>query len=376
MKIVVAPDSFKGSVAATEVASMIKRTLKKVNPSWQIMNIPMADGGEGTVDAILQAKQGKLIPCHVTGPNGEKVEAFYGMFEQTAVIEVAAVVGFHLLVENERNPMQMTTFGVGELILHALDHSVRQFIIGLGGTVTNDGGIGMMQALGASVLDKDGKQVSYGGTGLAQVDKLSLETVDERLDTCQFTIATDVMNPLIGSEGATYVYGKQKGASDSDLHRLEKGMKHYASIILRHTGKDVSDVKGAGAAGGLGAAFVTLFNTPLQSGFDVIANITGLTSHIKDATFVITGEGKLDKQSAYGKVPYKISTLAKKHGTKVIIIAGTVAEDIHVAMGGADYIFSLTNKLIPRQYAMHHAQKIIPLLTEQIAEKIMNEAKK
>lgn len=369
LKIVIASDSFKESMSASSVAAAIERGILKVDKNTEIIKVPLADGGEGTMEALVDSLDGTFITHMVTGPLGEKIQARYGLIEQdTAVMDIAEVVGLHLIPKEKRNPLHTTTYGIGELILHALDQGVSKFIIGLGGSGTNDGGIGMAQALGAEITDKDGKDVPFGGEGLSEVHRISMNQMDERLRACTFDIACDVKNPLTGPKGASYTYGPQKGADPEMVSLLDEGMKNYEEILKRDMQVDVSQIEGAGAAGGLGTACIAILNGKMRPGIELVTEVTNLESHIKDADLVITGEGKIDNQTLYGKTPVGVAAIANKYDVPVIVITGAN----HVTTSkiyetGIDAIFSITDGPIALAEAMERGEE----LTEKLAENIM-----
>lgn len=368
MNIVIAPDSFKESMTAAECASAIERGILRVSTEHNIIKVPMADGGEGTVDSLVDALNGHIITHHVTGPLGEKIEAFYGIIhEKTAVIEMAAASGLDLIPVKKRNPMKTTTYGTGELILHALDKGIRHFIIGIGGSATNDGGIGMAQALGVTIHDEHGMPVGYGGEGLANVADIKVSTIDDRIKDCRFEVACDVTNPLVGPDGATYIYGPQKGASEAILKDLDQEMKSYGEYLENVLGKEILTMKGGGAAGGLGAALYAFLDAKMKPGFDVVMELTELSSIIKDANLVFTGEGKIDDQTIYGKAPIGVAKVAKRFQVPVIALGGTVAVTTNeLYEHGIDAVFSIANGPVSLEEAMEHAE----YLTEKLVENL------
>ncbi len=369
MKIVIAPDSFKESMSASSVAVAIERGILKIDKHTETIKVPLADGGEGTMEALVDSLDGTCITHTVTGPLGEEIQARYGLVDQEmAVMDIAEVVGLHLIPKEKRNPLHTTTYGIGELILHALDQGVKQFIIGLGGSSTNDGGIGMAQALGAKITDKDGKDVPFGGEGLSKIHRISMTEMDERLGACTFDIACDVKNPLIGPKGASYTYGPQKGADPEMVSLLDEAMKNYADILKRDIQVDVSQIEGAGAAGGLGTACIVFLHAALQQGIDLVSKVTDLESYIKDADLVITGEGKIDDQTLYGKTPVGVAAIAKKYGVPVIVITGANhVTSSKIYETGINAIFSITDGPIALDEAMERGEQ----LTEKLAENII-----
>ena len=319
MKIVVAPDSFKGSLSAKEVGITIQEAFEREIPGVKVAVVPMADGGEGTLEALVFATNGEKIAASATGPLGEPVQTCYGILGdgKTAVIEMAQVAGLPMVPEAKRNPLLTTTFGVGELIVAALEKGIRSFIIGLGGSATNDGGLGMLQALGASFLDEKGNQVKPVGASLQQISKVDFTNLRPELKACSFRIASDVQNPLCGENGASHVFGPQKGATPAQVQQLDEGLNHYARLVENQLNVKLQDTPGAGAAGGLGFGFLAL-GAEIISGAQVVAEATGLENHIAAADWVITGEGQSDFQTLYGKAPFFVATLAKRHGVGTI----------------------------------------------------------
>jgi len=329
-KYVVAPDSFKESMTAKEVCDAMERGIKQANPAVEVVKVPMADGGEGTVDSLVDATNGQRVTVEVTGPLGNKISAYYGILGNgtTAVIEMAKASGLEIVEKKKRNPMITTTFGTGELIRGALDHDVKEIIIGLGGSSTNDGGSGMAQALGAKLLDQNNHQISFGGGNLDKLDKIDISNLDSRLQDVKIILASDVTNPLIGKDGASRVFGPQKGATPEMVEKLENNLQHYAKIIKRNLNKDVASVSGAGAAGGLGAGLMAFTTCEMRRGVDLAIEVTKLEEKIRDADYVFTGEGGTDFQTKFGKTPYGVAKLGKKYHKPVISLAGYLGEGI------------------------------------------------
>ena len=327
MKFVLAPDSFKESITAKEACDAMERAIKKVVKDVECIKVPMADGGEGTVEALVGATNGKLVDIFVTPPIGKgKVKATYGILGngEKAIIEMASASGIQLVKREERNPLIATTFGTGELILDAIEKGVKHILIGIGGSATNDGGAGMIQALGGHLLDKDGNELAFGGLALSKLHKIDLSNIDKRLERITFEAACDVRNPLIGETGASRIFGPQKGATEEMVLVLDKALENYASIIKKDLGKEVTYVEGAGAAGGLGAALLAFLNAKLSRGIELIIEHTELEEKIKGADFVFTGEGGIDSQTIFGKTPMGVATVAKRQGVKTIAFAGKV----------------------------------------------------
>ena len=370
MKIVVAPDSFKESLSAMEVAQAIEKGFRAVFPDAQIEKIPMADGGEGTVQSLVDATGGKIITKEVTGPLGEKVTAFFGVLGdgKTAVIEMAAASGLHLVPMEKRNPLLTTTRGTGELILAALDEGVDHLIIGIGGSATNDGGSGMAQALGARLLDKDRNEIAPGGGSLDKLANIDISELDARLQNVKVEVACDVDNPLIGQDGASHVFGPQKGATPEMVEQLDQNLAHYATILARDLGKDVAHIPGAGAAGGLGAGLLAFLDAELKSGIDIVIAATDLEEKIKDADLVITGEGKIDSQTIHGKTPIGVAKAAKKFNIPVIAICGSIADDADVVHDhGIDVLFSSLMRITTLEEALESGASNVEKTARNIA---------
>jgi len=368
MKIVVAPDSFKGSLTALEVADAIKEGVKRVVPEAEIDVVPMADGGEGTVQALVDATDGQIITEEVCDPLGNQIKADFGILGdgETAVIEMAAASGLPLVPEDKRNPMFTTTYGTGELIRAALERGCRKLIVGIGGSATVDGGAGMAQALGAKLLDKDGNEVTRGGGGVEHLDRIDISQLDPRIAEATTVVACDVDNPLVGPGGGVEVYGPQKGATDEMVEKLDVYLGRYADIIKRDMGADVKETPGAGAAGGLGAGLMAFLNAELKSGIDIVIDASGLEQHLKDANLVITGEGQIDSQTIYGKTPIGVAKAAKKFHIPVIGIAGGISDDAGVVYEhGIDAMMSIISYPMPLETAMQNAHNLLADASER-----------
>lgn len=349
MKIVIAPDSFKESLSALEAAEAIEKGFKQVIPDAEYVKVPMADGGEGTVKSLVDATGGEIISRTVTGPLGTPVEAFFGVLgnKKTAVIEMAAASGLHLVPAEMRNPLLTTTRGTGELIAAALDHGVKHIIIGIGGSATNDGGAGMAKALGVLLLDGNGAEIGEGGGALKDLVSIDISRLDPRIAGLTMEVACDVDNPLTGAKGASAIFGPQKGATPEMVKQLDQNLAHYAAIIERDLGKEIREVPGAGAAGGLGGGLLAFLPSELKRGVDIVIEATGLSQIVSDADLVITGEGKIDGQTIFGKTPIGVAKTAKKHGVPVIGIAGNVADDSKaVHEHGIDAVFSIVPGIV------------------------------
>jgi glycerate 2-kinase len=373
MKIVIAPDSFKESLTALEAATAIEKGLKKNLPEASFIKVPMADGGEGTVQSLVDATGGKIITKTVTGPLGTPVEAFFGISgdEKTAVIEMAAASGIQLVPPQDRNPLVTTTRGTGELISAALDYGVSHIIIGIGGSATNDGGAGMARALGIMLLDSDGKEIGEGGGSLSTLSTVNMDGIDKRLESVIIEVACDVDNPLTGLRGASHIFGPQKGATPDMVAVLDNNLHHFADIIRNDLGKDIELVPGAGAAGGLGGGLMAFLSAELKRGVDIVLEATKLETHLLDADFVITGEGKIDGQTIFGKTPVGVAKTAKRHNVPVIAIAGNVASDSEVVHEhGIDAVFSIVPGIISLDDAFKNAHTYVERISANIASLI------
>ena len=373
MNILAAPDSFKGSLTALEVAENIKKGIKDFDQSINVDLLPMADGGEGTVQSLVDATGGQIIRKEVTGPLGEKVEAFYGILgdQKTAVIEMAAASGLPLIPPAKRNPLKTTTYGTGELIASALEHGLKKIIIGIGGSATNDAGVGMAQALGAEILDENGNQINFGGENLDRIKEINLENLDSRIKEVEILTACDVDNPLFGRNGAAYVYAPQKGADQYMVEKLDNNLRHFNEVVKNSLGKDVNKIAGAGAAGGLGAGLVAFLGAELKAGVDIILDLINFEKKLEDIDLVFTGEGMLDGQSIYGKTPVGVAKKAKEKGIPVIAVAGTLGFGVEKVMEhGIDAYFSIIDKPAELDLIIKETPKLIQRLSEQIIRTI------
>ena len=345
MKIVIAPDSFKGSLSAAEVAEAIKTGFRAVYPDAEYVKVPMADGGEGTVQSLVDATSGTIITQLVSGPMGDMVAGFFGILgdRQTAVIEMAAASGIHWVRPKERDVFLASSFGTGQLINAALDRGCDKLIVGLGGSATNDGGIGMMKALGAQFFDQDGVQLAADVRALLQLASIDLQYLDPRLDKTEIVVACDVDNPLCGENGAARVFGPQKGATEEDIAVLDQALTRYGDILSANAGRDIASEPGAGAAGGMGAAFIGLIDAVLKPGVDIVIEIVDLANSLVDANLVITGEGRVDNQTIHGKTPTGVAKVAKSCNLPVICITGSVEDGADFTHQlGIDEIYSVT----------------------------------
>ncbi|MCC8536148.1 glycerate kinase [Xanthomonas axonopodis pv. poinsettiicola] len=358
MKIVIAPDSYKESLSALEVATQIEAGFREVFPDWRYTKVPVADGGEGTVDALVAATGGRVVECTVSGPLGTPVPAFFGLTGdgRTAVIEMAAASGLALVPAAARDPLRTSTVGVGELILAALDAGARHFIIGIGGSATNEGGAGMAQALGVRLLDAHGGPIDAGGAALAALARIDTDGLDPRLQGCHIEVACDVDNPLIGPTGASTVFGPQKGATAGMVRQLDANLQHYADLLERDLGLRLHGLPGGGAAGGLGAGLVAFLGAQLRPGVEIVAQALGLETLIAQADLVITGEGRLDSQSLHGKTPLGVAQLAQRHATPVIAIAGCLGTGAGLLHGhGIDAMFAAVHRACTQEQALAEA---------------------
>lgn len=348
MKIVIAPDSFKESLTALEVANAIETGFKQIYPDAEYVKVPMADGGEGSVQSLVDATDGEFVEVQVTAPLGNQITGFLGISgdQQTAFIEMAAASGLHLVPLEQRNPLKTTSYGTGELIKKALDLGVKKILLGIGGSATNDGGVGMLQALGVSFKDCNGQEIGWGGGMLSQIDHISTENLDPRLAQVAFEVACDVNNPLCGTTGASAVFGPQKGATPVMVKELDNGLAHFARQVEQQLGIRIADKPGAGAAGGMGGGLLLLPNAQLKAGVQIIIDATKLAEHIEDADLVITGEGRMDAQSIAGKTPIGVARVAKQFNKPVIAIVGCLREDYQVVyQHGIDAVFPIIRNL-------------------------------
>ena len=370
MKIVIAPDSYKESLTAFEVATEIEAGFRAVFPDAEYIKLPMADGGEGTVAAMVAATGGTLVEVDVTGPLGEPVKSCYGLTGdgKTAIIEMAAASGLALVAPGLRNPLKTTSYGTGELIRAALDAGVCYLIIGIGGSATNDGGAGMLQALGVKLLDNFGLEIVFGGGSLANLERIDISGLDPRLKTCRIEAACDVNNPLTGPQGASVVFGPQKGATPEMVTVLDANLARYAGLINRDLDLQVDSVPGAGAAGGMGAALLAFLGARLRPGIEIVMEAVGLEAHLRDADLVITGEGRIDSQTIYGKTPIGVARVAKRYNKPVIGIAGSVSADASVVhLHGIDAVFSTLNQIGTLEDAISRAAANVRNTSRNIA---------
>ncbi len=371
MKVVVAMDSFKGSLSSNELANSVENGIKKVYPDAEVIKIPVADGGEGTVESLVEGTKGHFVEVSVANPLLIPIKAQYGILGdgKTAVIEMATASGLPLIPIDERNPMKTTTYGTGEMIKDAISKGCREFLIGIGGSATNDGGMGMMKALGAKFLDENDFELGHGGEQLEKVTKIDITNLLPEIKECKFLIACDVDNPFYGLNGAAHVYARQKGATEEMVLELDSGLKHFSEIVRQDLNIEISHVPGAGAAGGLGGGFLAFLDGELRPGIDIVLEEVKLKKKLDDVDFVITGEGRMDFQSVMGKAPVGVAKLAKTKDIPVIALAGGVADDAgEVHNHGIDSVFSIMNYPMTLEEAME--PKRASILVEKNVEEI------
>ena len=374
MKIVVAPDSFKGSVSALEAARAIEQGIRRVFPEAVIEKVPMADGGEGTVQSLVDATGGHIHTRRVLAPLGNEVEAKFGILAdgETAVIEMASASGLTLVAPDQRNPLLTTTYGTGQLIHAALEAGCRRLIIGIGGSATNDGGVGMAEALGVRSLDADGKQILRGGGNLGQLRSIDITGLHPAIAETETVVACDVNNPLTGPEGASHVYGPQKGATPEMIETLDECLGHFGEVLTETLGRSFNDIPGAGAAGGLGAGLMAFLNAELKLGVDIMIDAVKLEKRVKGASLVFTGEGQLDFQTAFGKTPVGVAKVAKAHNIPVIAIAGGIAEGAEaVYEAGIDAMLGIVQEPMSLEVAVEDATRLIADTAEQAARLVV-----
>lgn len=373
MKIVIAPDSYKESLSAQDVATQIEAGFREIFPDASYVKLPVADGGEGTVEAMVAATQGRIVEVQVTGPLGDKIDAFFGLSgdEKTAFIEMAAASGLERVPSAQRNPLLTTSYGTGELIRSALDHGVKHCIIGIGGSATNDGGAGMAQALGAKLLDAQGEPIGFGGGALGALERVDVSELDQRIKSCRFEVACDVTNLLTGKLGASAVFGPQKGATSAMIVQLDNALKHYAEVIRHSLDIDVDQVPGSGAAGGMGAALLAFCGAELRQGIEIVTEALGLDELVRDASLVITGEGRIDSQTVHGKVPIGVARVAKRYNKPVVGIAGSLTADVGVVHEhGLDAVFSVLYNICSLEEALDNAAANVRMTARNVAATI------
>ncbi len=358
MKVVVAIDSLKGSLSSLQAGAAVAEGIGRACRDAEVLVRPLADGGEGTVEALALGMNGRIEKVPVTGPLGEPVEASYGVIEstKTAIIEMSAAAGITLVPDEKRNPLHTTTYGVGEMIADAMKKGCRNFIVGIGGSATNDGGVGMLQALGYQFLDQEGRQVRYGAEGVAAIERICDREILPELTDCHFRVACDVTNPLCGEEGCSAVFGPQKGATPAMVTQMDRWLAHYAELTGQKYSRADRKTPGTGAAGGLGFAFLSYTNAVLESGIQIVLEETKLESYVRDADLVVTGEGRLDGQTVMGKAPIGVAHIAKKYGKRVIAFSGCVTDDaIACNAHGIDAFFPILRRVCTLEEAMDPA---------------------
>lgn len=374
MRVVVAPDSFKGSLSSTQAAAAVERgILKAASKGHQkvgVDKIPIADGGEGTVEAIIAGAGGEIIPARVLDPLGREIDSFFGILpDRTGVIEMAAASGLNLIKPEERNPLITTSFGTGQLILKALEAGCARFIIGIGGSATNDGGVGMAQALGVKFLDRNRQPIGFGGGELGKIQTIDITGIDPRLTGSTFTVASDVKNILYGPDGASTVYGPQKGATPEMVALLDSNLQYLAETIKTNLKKDIALVPGSGAAGGVGGGMIAFLNAEIRSGIEIIMDLTGFREKVREADLVITGEGATDFQTIFGKVPFGVAQAAVEYGKPVICISGTLGKGYQKLYdAGINALFSIVDRPMKLSEAMERGAELL----EAAAENVMN----
>lgn len=373
MKIVIAPDAYKENLSALEVARALERGIRRVIPDAECIKLPMADGGEGTVDAVISARGGRRVRKSVMGPLGHPVRASYGLLDDghTAVIEIAAASGLPLVPLNQRNPLKTTSYGSGELIRAALARNVQRIIVGLGGSATNDAGVGMAQALGVRFYGSNGAELAAGvaGGGLGRIESIDMRSRNAALATTELIVATDVENKLIGKTGAAAVFGPQKGASAAQVRKLEQNLAHLGRIIERDLSLKVLSLPGGGAAGGLGAGMVAFAGGTLVSGVRLVGELVGLEGHLASADLVITGEGRIDRQTAFGKAPAGVAAAAADYGIPVVAVGGGLADDARsVFSHGIDALESAVVRDMGLDEALLNARKHVRDAGERVAK--------
>lgn len=379
MKIIIAPDSFKGSLSAVEAANAINTGIKKAFSETETVLLPIGDGGEGTMETLVATTGGRIINVSVTGPLGNQIEAAYGVLGdgETCVIEMASASGLHLVPEDKFAPLETTTYGTGQLIQQALNDGFSSFIIGLGGSATNDGGAGMLQALGMRILDELGNEIGRGGGELNKVNRLELDSFDKRIKDSKFIIASDVQNPLIGPHGASHVFGPQKGASAEVVDVLDSNLSNWADVVAKETGIKLHNKAGAGAAGGIGGAFQAFFPVEMRRGVDVVLDYINLEAELINADLVITGEGQVDSQTAFGKTALGVAQMAKSKNVPTVILAGSIGEGVEVLHDfGVVSITSIINRPMTLEEAIDNAEELLALSAEQVVRSYFHQSVK
>lgn len=370
MKFVLAPDSFKESMTSLEACNAMEKGIKKVFEDAECIKVPMADGGEGTVEALVSATNGEFIETEVTNPLGKKITAKYGILgdKKTAVIEMAKASGIELIKREERNPLITTTYGTGELIKDAINKGMKHILIGIGGSATNDGGCGMLQALGVKLLDADKNEIPFGGGELNKIEYIEKGSLDELLKDITIEVACDVKNPFVGPNGASYIFGPQKGADPEMVKVLDNNLRHFAAKIKEFLNIDIAEAEGSGAAGGLGGALLAFLNATLKSGIDLVIKYTNLEDKIKESDYVFTGEGSIDGQTIFGKTPVGVSKIGKKYDVPVLAFAGKVEpESSNLYEEGMKSIFSIMQGVESLDDALKNGSSNLEKAAESVA---------
>ena len=374
MKIVIAPQAFKGSISAMNAAKAINEGVKSVLPDATTILIPIADGGDGTLETLIEVMGGDAITEKVTGPLGSKVEADWGALsdEKTAIIEMASTSGLTLLKPNELDPYKATTYGLGEIILKALDKGYREFIVGIGGSATNDAGAGLAQALGIQLLNSSGKEIERGGFNLKHLATIDMSGLDPRVSESKFNVACDVDNPMCGPEGASAVYGPQKGATKEMITVLDSALQHFSHVVHRDLNKEIKHMPGAGAAGGLGGGMTAFLNASLKKGIDIVLETLDFEKQIEGADLVITGEGQMDFQTVFSKAPIGAAQLSKSKNIPVLSLSGSLGKDYGLVHDhGIDAAFSILNRPMTLEEASANSNELITKATEEIIRAIV-----
>lgn len=369
MKIVIAPQAFKGSISALEAAAAMREGVLRVVPDAEVVMVPVADGGDGTLETLIEGSNGRIHEIEVTGPLGERRVVEWGAMGDgaTAVLEMARTSGLALVPEERRNPLVATTYGLGEAMRHAMGSGYRRFIVGIGGSATNDAGAGMAQALGVRLLDESGNELEPGGAALAKLHRIDMSSLDEVVNECEFLVACDVNNPLTGPTGASAIYGPQKGATPEMIRELDAALSHFADIVVRDIGVEVSDVAGAGAAGGLGGGLIAFVGGQIRAGVDIVLDTVGLDDYLTDCNLVITGEGSMDHSTIYNKAPVGVAARAKRLGIPVVGISGSLGsgfQDVHDY--GIDGLSAITSGPMTLDEASQRAGELITNTAEQV----------
>ena len=368
MKIVIAPQAFKGSLSALNVANAVQKGVRRIFPDAQILACPVADGGDGTLETLVESSGGKIMETNVADPTGKPIVAQWGAMgdENTAVIEMARTSGLALLTLEERDPLNATTYGLGEIIVSALNKGFRKFIVGIGGSATNDAGAGMAQALGIRLMDREGRNLVFGGAALQNLSVIDTSSIDQRVLESNFQIACDVNNPLTGPEGASAVYGPQKGATEENVRQLDSALGVFAEVAKRDLGKDISNLEGAGAAGGLGAGMIAFVEGHLRAGVDIVLDTVNLAEKLESADLVITGEGSIDFQTVYNKAPIGVARMAKARGIPTIGISGMLGKNYQIVHNhGIDAALSIANGPISLEESLQNAPSLISEAVEE-----------